>query len=978
MSLDNPAAHPVEAPFVQLASAQKPYYVQLPPTRSFPMLKRFSAPLFALVLVLLPALRAEISADIPPRPQAPNDEAVYRTLVLDNGIKAILLSDPKLNKSSASLAVGVGSYSDPANRQGLAHFLEHMLFLGTEKYPDEGEYGNYLKTNGGYNNAYTAGDHTNYMFEIRHEAFEGALDRLAQFFIAPLFTPEFTEREMNAVNSENQKNLENDLWREYQLRNSLYRVGHPANHFSTGSRDTLGGTTREELLAFYRAHYSANTMTLALAGKAGLDQLEAWARTYFSPIENRKIAPITYPTDYLPSKAALRLVRMEPVKDLRQLTLEFPLPGTRQFWAGKSDVLVGFILGHEGEGSLLSALKAEGLAIALGAGIEAGANEFSSFNVSVSLTPAGLEKYPRVLELVFAAFQRLRAAGYPSHLFQERATLARLDETFRDKGEGAERAVQLANLIRDYPLEVADRVPWLWLREDPETYRLILDHLRPDNLLAVLTAKGLPTDKTEPYYGTKYSYTEDTGAAYKALLNPPDVAAIQLPKLNPFIPASAAVLPIQPVRLIDEPALSLYYAQDTEFLRPLAAEVYRFRLPRSLASLETAVLLRFYEACIRESLNETAYTAREAGLNFAFNAALEGVEIAVEGYDASAPRLLETIAGNLVDFSLSEERFAALKDNLLRELANFPRADAWQILLETRRAAVREFHFRPDEQLPVAEKITLAAVRDFAKKLYKQGKLEALVHGNVTAADAMAHARRFGAALKSQPVADADLLRRRLLTQPAGDAVLTSEKLVVNNSAYRQEYLLGRDTPEIRAATLVLANFMGEPFYSELRTRQQLGYIVFGGAGDEENTAFAYYIIQSGDHSADEVRARAEAFIHAMPDELAALPDEAWEMIVGGARSQLEEKDKTIAERAKRLFGLAYDRKADWSRRADTLAALDHLTKERAREILANALAPETRRMRTFLGFARQHEPKEIPAVTFTDRTTWKKSQRYE
>ena len=133
-------------------------------------------------------------------------------------MKVILLSDPGLNKSSASVAVGAGSLQDPAGRQGLAHFLEHMLFLGTEKYPDEAEYSKFLTGNGGYSNAYTQQDHTNYHFEIRHEAFEGALDRFSQFFIAPLFDPRFTEREMNAVNSEFQKNSENDAWRLNQLR----------------------------------------------------------------------------------------------------------------------------------------------------------------------------------------------------------------------------------------------------------------------------------------------------------------------------------------------------------------------------------------------------------------------------------------------------------------------------------------------------------------------------------------------------------------------------------------------------------------------------------------------------------------------------------------------------------------------------------------------------------------------------------------
>ena len=87
------------------------------------------------------------------QPATGADSAEYRKLVLDNGLRVILLSDENLNVSSAAMAVGVGSLSDPENRQGLAHFLEHMLFLGTEKYPAVADYGFFIKTNGGYSNA---------------------------------------------------------------------------------------------------------------------------------------------------------------------------------------------------------------------------------------------------------------------------------------------------------------------------------------------------------------------------------------------------------------------------------------------------------------------------------------------------------------------------------------------------------------------------------------------------------------------------------------------------------------------------------------------------------------------------------------------------------------------------------------------------------------------------------------------------------
>ena len=91
----------------------------------------------------------------------PLDKSEFRTLVLDNGLKVYLLSDPNFNVSAASISVEVGSFQDPEDREGLAHFLEHMLFLGTEKYPDVDEYSSYLKNNGGFSNAYTARDLTN-------------------------------------------------------------------------------------------------------------------------------------------------------------------------------------------------------------------------------------------------------------------------------------------------------------------------------------------------------------------------------------------------------------------------------------------------------------------------------------------------------------------------------------------------------------------------------------------------------------------------------------------------------------------------------------------------------------------------------------------------------------------------------------------------------------------------------------------------
>ena len=143
------------------------------------------------------------------------DDRIYSSLTLLNNLRVILISDPSTEYASAALDVGVGHFSD--NVSGLAHFLEHLLFMGTEKYPVENDYSSFLTEHNGYSNAYTGSDHTNYYFQVDSNHLFPALDRFAQFFIAPLFSESGTSREINAVDSEHKRNLQSDNWRMYRI-----------------------------------------------------------------------------------------------------------------------------------------------------------------------------------------------------------------------------------------------------------------------------------------------------------------------------------------------------------------------------------------------------------------------------------------------------------------------------------------------------------------------------------------------------------------------------------------------------------------------------------------------------------------------------------------------------------------------------------------------------------------------------------------
>ena len=223
-----------------------------------------------------------------------NDQRLYRSLTLDNGLRVLLVSDAKADKAAAAVDVEVGSAQDPDDVPGLAHFLEHMLFLGTDRYPKPDAYQDFITKHGGQHNAFTASQDTNYFFDIDPDAFDEALPRFARFFVAPQFNADYVDRERHAVNSEYQARLQNDGRRIYEAVEAALNPEHPFNRFSVGSletlKDTEAGSLRQRLGDFYQAHYGANVMRLSLVGPQSLETLEQLARDNFSDVPDRGLS----------------------------------------------------------------------------------------------------------------------------------------------------------------------------------------------------------------------------------------------------------------------------------------------------------------------------------------------------------------------------------------------------------------------------------------------------------------------------------------------------------------------------------------------------------------------------------------------------------------------------------------------------------------------------------------------------------------
>ncbi|MTV29186.1 peptidase M16, partial [Nitriliruptoraceae bacterium ZYF776] len=123
--------------------------------------------------------------------------------------------------------------------QGLAHLLEHTVLLGSEKCPRENEFESYVEYRDGVTDACTDGDYTLFFFSIRHSFFREALDKFANFFIAPLLGQEHVNRAVEAVHNEFRASKSNDSMRLGQLTASLTKDGSPYRSFGFGNRMSL-------------------------------------------------------------------------------------------------------------------------------------------------------------------------------------------------------------------------------------------------------------------------------------------------------------------------------------------------------------------------------------------------------------------------------------------------------------------------------------------------------------------------------------------------------------------------------------------------------------------------------------------------------------------------------------------------------------------------------------------------------------------
>ncbi|MGE5195824.1 MAG: insulinase family protein, partial [Anaerolineae bacterium] len=510
----------------------------------------------------------------------------FAKIRLTNGLRAYLISDPGADQSAAALAVEAGSWQDPSEYPGMAHFLEHMLFMGTKAYPKEHEYMQYIGDHGGIVNAATWPDRTVYMFSINNPAFEGALDRFSHFFIDPLFSRSCIDRELHAVDQEHAKNIENDPWREYMIFKESGNPSHPNAAFSTGNAQTLSGIPQAALQEWYERHYAADRMYLVIISPLPLETLSSLVSQDFSKIKTSSIDKIPITMPMASDKQKGHITYIKPIKDLKKLSLVWEIP--EEFASDmdkKNAELIAYALKNEGPNSLLEELKREKIADALDVEVDRFSLNEVLLRIDISLTTQGLSQIETATLRCFQAIAKFKQSGIPSYLFEEMKKLATINYQYQSREDAFSFVMRNAHDIVDEGLNTYPEKTLIPTTYDPISLKAFLEALTPQSCLFFLTADPASVAVHQPltkekWMGAEYVVKEIPPRTLLAWSDASPHPHIGLPLPNPFIPNNLLLVGKEdsvkntPFLIANDDNGKVYFAQDHTYLVPELSAIF--------------------------------------------------------------------------------------------------------------------------------------------------------------------------------------------------------------------------------------------------------------------------------------------------------------------------------------------------------------------------------------------------------------------
>ncbi|KAK2589280.1 hypothetical protein KPH14_007833 [Odynerus spinipes] len=864
--------------------------------------------------------------------------------------------------AACGLCVGVGSFSDPPEIPGMAHFLEHMVFMGSEKYPQENDFDAFITKRGGSDNASTECEQTTFYFEVQEKFLLSSLDRFAQFFIKPLMKQGAITREREAIESEFQMALPSDLYRKEQLFCSLAKPNHPARKFTWGNLITLRDNVvddklYEELHKFRERHYSAHRMKLAIQARLPLDTLEEYVLQCFSDVPSNGLPPDDFSqfigADSFDTPSFRKIYKVKPIKDVCQIELTWPMLPLHDLYKSKPHHYIAWIIGHEGKGSLISYLRKKMWCLDIFSGNGESGFEHSSmyalFSLSLSLTEEGHKHLEDVLNSIFSYINLMRKEGPQKRIYDEIAQIEETNFRFADEVAPVDYVEELCENMHFFPPKDYITGSELYFDYNPEAIQMCMDYLSADNVNIIIFDKKFNDeefDKVEPWFKTKYTDMDIPTEWIELWKTIAPLPEFHLPLPNIFLTNDFSLIsvpsdvPKYPVKIHSDDISEVWYRPDPKFCLPECYMYFYIISPLTTMSAKNAALMDLFIGILKQLLVEELYPATAAELKHQIYASQKGLVVKVSGFNEKLPLLLNICTKYIANCPnlLTKDLFDVMKQEQLKAYYN-TFLKPGQLVKDVRLSILVLEHWLAVDKHSAIATSTFNEFQNFIEQFTKHIYIQCLVQGNMTQDDVIQNIQSCVDILKCGPLLPNTMPQLKITELPVGIQyckVKNFNKTDVN-SVITNYYQSGPSSIKLTVIIELLLMIMEEPLFNQLRTQEQLGYDVSCLMRDTFGI-LGYSITvhtQADKHSTEHVDSRIETFLKTFNKLLGETSEKELESMKEALTKTKQCADIHLKEEVDRNWAEITNRNYTFDRLEKEIIDIDSITIEELRNWMA-------------------------------------------
>ena len=715
-------------------------------------------------------------------------------------------------------------------------------------------------------------------------------------------------------------------------------------------------------MQFHDNHYSANRMKLVVLGKESLDELETWVGDLFAGVHNKDLPQKRWDGLQPYTKDELMTqIFAKPVMDQRTLEICFPYEDEEYLYESQPSRYISHLIGHEGPGSILAYTKAKGWVNGLSAGPSSVCPGSALFQISIKLTEEGLKVYREIVEVVFQYISLIKESPPQKWIFDEVKGMSEVDFMYQEKHSAS-------TFVRTMCSTMQKPLPRKWLlsatdlvrKFDAEAISKALGYLRADNYRLTIVSQQYPGDwpSKEKWYGTEYK-VERISAGFAAAVKKAEevtsknrIAALHLPHKNEFIPSRLTVEKKDIAETLKAPKLirndelvRSWWKKDDRFWVPRANIFVTLRNPLAATLPSTSVKTRMFCQLVKDALGEYSYDAEIAGLEYELGDYNVGIGIDVSGYNDKISVLLEKVLVTMRDLEVKPDRFNIVKERLIRGYRNWDFQQPYHQVGQFTTWLSSDKSWINEQYLAEIIHLTPEDISCFYPQLLRQVHLEVLCHGNVYKEDALKITDLVESTLKPRalPITQWQMARNLILS-PGSDYTF-QRKLgdPANVNHCIEYYVFVGDVLDrvLRAKLLLLGQMTEEAGFDQLRTKEQLGYIVFTGV-KMQATTMGYRVIIQSERATEYLEERINAFLAQFGKSLQAMSADEFESHKSSLIAKRLEKIKNLDQESSRFWSHISNEYLDFLSKEHDVSHLKPLTKSDLIEFFNHYINPSS------------------------------------